>query len=89
MKQFKVWYPEHGDEDGAQIFSAHHAEGAAQKWAEDEDSGSADYWIVGGETPVVYVRCLDDGKLTAYRVSAEQHIIYFSTEVNIKEETKS
>ncbi len=57
MKTFLVWCPDMGSErEDAYEIKAVDAESAAQEWAEEEDSYSAEYSIVSGrETPVVHV----------------------------------
>ena len=55
---YTVWCPEQGHggpQDGRQ-FSETDPNDAAIDWAEWEDRASADYWIVGGQTPIVFVR---------------------------------
>lgn len=45
-------------EDG-KVFAALDYADAATQWAQQEDSGSADYWIVGGEHAHVVVTPID------------------------------
>ena len=55
--KFDVWCPNLGSgPEDAMAFEAIDAEQAATKWADLEDSRSADYWIVGGEDAHVCVR---------------------------------
>lgn len=55
--KFRVWCEEYGqDADDARMVDAVDAEAAAEKWAEDQDSRSADYSIVGGQPATVKVQ---------------------------------
>ena len=79
---FEVNYPEYGDE--WREIRAIDAETAAEKWAEREDSESAEYSIVGGrETPVVNVRG-PDGSVTRWIISGEAVPKYYASEEQSK-----
>lgn len=57
---WRVWNLDNGEteDDGGVTVYALTPAGAVEKWAEDDDRHSADYNIVGGETPLVGVRSL-------------------------------
>ena len=90
---WQVWCPDRGASpwDGRRVCAPTAAE-AAERWARDDDIRSADWSIVAGETPVVYVLAMttfeamtdsDDPEILAerYRVSGEQVAQYHATEV--------
>ena len=60
--EYVVWCPDRGatKEDGRHI-DAFDAESAATRWAEWDDSSSADYTIVSGTPAEVLVAEVDDG----------------------------
>ena len=66
-RKYKVWWPEQGQtKDDAKIFEAFDHEDAAAAWADWYDGYSADFLIVGGETPTVQV--LREDETTALAV---------------------
>lgn len=71
--------------DGKQIDAADYYE-AATKWAEREDSESADYWIVGGEIAEVKVTPVDHsnnkcGQSMKMMVTGESVPVYSAMEL--------
>lgn len=79
MKTFLVWCPDMGSEreDACEI-EAHDHGSAAEKWAEQEDSYSAEYSIVSGrETPIVCVAEGDEPE-QRFRVSGEAVPHYYA-----------
>jgi hypothetical protein len=77
MIKFKVWcLTLHQGEEDARVIEAFDAEEAAEKWAEHEDSWSADYWIVGGEEARVMVQRSDGGGAVEFVVTGESRPAY-------------
>lgn len=79
MKTYLVWRPDMGAErDDACEIEAYDAQSAAQTWAEEEDSYSAEYSIVSGrDTPIVCV-AEGDGQAKEFRVSGEAVPRYYA-----------
>ena len=85
MSIYKVWCVDLGStEEDAREVQAHGSDHAARVWASDEDRRSADYWIVGGQTADVYVRC-PDGSLLRYLVTGKAVPEYHSQSVKVKQ----
>lgn len=81
MKTFQVARAEHAEKDRWTRVKAVDAETAVGLWAENYDSTSAEYAIVGGrDEPVVVVRAAD-GTLRKFRVRGEAQPMYFAEEL--------
>lgn len=82
--QYRVWCPDNDESfgDGTRI-EAMDPEEAAERWAEHEDSSSAEYSIVAQNSrPIVYVQAADGtGSVTHWRVSGETVPAYYACEV--------
>ena len=80
-KKFMVWSPDHGStEDDAREIEAHVAWDAAQQWADNDDSESADYSIVRGNNAKVCVR--DGDRVRTFDVSGETVAQYTAREID-------
>jgi hypothetical protein len=78
-----VWCPEDGEDaaDGREIRANNSAE-AAEIWAADDDSSSAEYRIVSGKDLVVNVVEKEKaGPPLSYRVAGETEPVYWATEI--------
>ena len=72
LRKYKVWWPEQGQTiDDARTFQDFDHEGAAAAWAYWYDGHSADFLIVGGETPTVQVQREDETSPRAVLVMGE------------------
>ena len=80
-KRWKVWREDETEEDAGEFAakgenwwdrSIPTAEFAAEAWAEDDDSSSAEYSIVAQrDEPVVVVRDMKTGEITRWKVTGE------------------
>jgi hypothetical protein len=79
---YLVWCPKLDEsEDRVRPISASDAEEAAELWARDYDSSSAEYDIVSGrDEPVVHVRA-PDGTLTTWSLTGESEPVYIARAV--------
>ncbi len=60
MTKYLVWRPDYGQEpEDGRVFDAYDAHSAVCRWAEWDDSRSADYLIVGGTDATVKVRAVN------------------------------
>ncbi|HIE9651015.1 TPA: hypothetical protein ACXRWD_002510 [Klebsiella variicola subsp. variicola] len=83
MNTYLVWCPEEGEErEDAREFEARDASEAAQVWAERDDSWSADYYIVSGNSEPVVCVALGDGPAERFRVRGECVAQYYASPVN-------
>ena len=77
MPEYRVWREKEKAEDGVGV-RARNAEHAAERWADEYDSGG-DYSIVGGSPETVWVRG-PEGAEARYRVSGES-VPHYSAEL--------
>jgi hypothetical protein len=87
--QWLVWNPDQGEtrEDARPIY-ARDAEAAVEKWAEQDDNGSAEYSIAKGHAAVVHVlihRPEDFGPIPAraekFKVYGQYEPIYWAEKI--------
>ncbi len=72
-----VWDPDQGNtvEDARTIYALN-AEWAAEKWAEEDDSDSAEYSIAQGTSTVVCVQPKEGGPIEKFKVTGEYEPTY-------------
>lgn len=79
------WLVWNTDQGGTEEFASHvyarSAEGAAELWAEQDDSTSADYLIVKGLVVIVNVKKDPDGPIERFTVTGETVPHYYAEPV--------
>lgn len=80
---FLVWNAEEGlTEEDATVIYAYDAELAAEEWAEEDDANSADYCILKGSEPTVFVKEQgSEAPPKKFRVTGEAVPQYHATEI--------
>lgn len=81
MNEFIVWCPDLGDQEDGSRISAYSAKEAAEQWADEEDTYSGDYLIIGGRDMTVIVRDVASGAEVKMSVSGEAVAVYSAREV--------
>jgi len=78
--QWRVWNVDESEEDG-HTFYARDAEYAVEKWAEYDDTNSAEYHIAQGGKAAVFVKQIDtDEPPKKFSVTGEYEPVYYAIE---------